>query len=242
MSDTLLLGDALELLKKIPSKSIDLVLTDPPYDIRKYSTGNIFLPGRKPLNNDIAEWDGAIPIDEFAKEFKRVLKPNGNIFVFSSYNLFGKWHEQLDKMFDTCQFMIWHKINPPPRIYKNSFLNSCEMVICAWNRGHTWNFSNQVEMHNFFESKICMYPERLDHPTQKPVSIMRHIIKIASKPNDLVLDCFAGTGTTGVACQLLNRHYVLIENNKLYYEIAKNRLSRTKARLNFQDKVEGLRK
>ena len=94
-------------------------------------------------------------------------------------------------------------------------------------------------MHNFFESKICMYPERLNHPTQKPISIMKHIIKIASKPNDLVLDCFAGTGTTGVACQLLNRHYLLIENNKLYYEMAKNRLGRMKARLNLQNKVEG---
>lgn len=228
MPNTFILGDALTEIKKIPNNSIDLILTDPPYDIRKYSTGNIYLPGRKPLNNDIAEWDRAIPINKYAKEFKRVLKNKGNLFVFTGYNLFGKWHEQLDKMFNTCQFMIWHKINPPPRIYKNSFLNSCEMIICAWNRGHTWNFINQKEMHNFFESHICMKPERLNHPTQKPLTIMKHIIKIASNPSNLILDCFAGTGTVGVACLLLRRNYFLVENNIRYYKMAQNRLKRAK--------------
>lgn len=231
MENKFILGNALTEIKKLPDNSIDLILTDPPYDIRKYSTGNIHLPGRKPLNNDIAEWDRSIPIEDYAKEFKRILKYKGNLFIFTSYNLFGKWHEQLDRMFNTCQFMIWHKVNPPPRIYKNSFLHSCEMIICAWNRGHIWNFSNQIEMHNFFESRLCTKPERLNHPTQKPIGIIKHIIKIASNPNDLVLDCFAGTGTIGIACLLLNRKYFLVENNKQYYKMASQRLERAKKRL-----------
>lgn len=231
MKNTFILGDGLQTIKKIPSQTIDLILTDPPYDIRKYSTGNISLPGRKPLNNDIAKWDQAIPIKEYVREFRRLLRRSGNIFIFTSYNLFGKWHQELDPLFSTCNFMIWHKVNPPPRIYKNSFLHSCEMVICAWDRSHTWNFSTQNEMHNLFESTICTKPERLNHPTQKPLAIMQHIIKIASKPGDLILDCFAGTGTVGVASLLLKRYYYLVELDPEYFKIASDRLQRAEARL-----------
>lgn len=232
MKNSFILDDALSTLKKIPSNTFDLILTDPPYDIRKYSTGNIPLPGRKALNNDIAKWDKAIPISAYAKEFRRLLKKKGNVFIFTSYNLFGDWHKELNPLFNTCNFMIWHKINPPPRIYKNSFLHSCEMIICAWDRGHTWNFSTQDKMHNFIESKICMKPERLDHPTQKPLCLMKHVIEIASNPGDLVLDCFAGMATVGIACLLLKRRYFLVENNPVYYEIASERLYRAKKRLN----------
>ena len=231
MESSFILGDALSEIRKLPDKSVDLILTDPPYDIRKYSTGNIHIPGRKPLNNDIAEWDKAIPIGKYVKEFRRILSNKGNLFVFTSYNLFGKWHKLLDPRFDTCNFLIWHKLNPPPRLYKNSFLHSCEMIICAWDKGHTWNFTNQKEMHNIIQSPICMKPERLDHPTQKPLSIIKHIIEIASKPNDIVLDCFAGTATSGIAAILTKRKYFLIENDQKYYRIASDRIERAKKRL-----------
>lgn len=231
MNNSFIFGDALFTIKKLPNNSINLILTDPPYDISKYSTGNINLPGRKPLNNDIAKWDVAIPIDKYVKEFRRLLSPHGNLFIFTSYNLFGKWHEHLDPIFDTCNFLIWHKVNPPPRIYKNSFLHSCEMIICAWDKGHTWNFSNQQEMHNFFQSPLCMRPERLAHPTQKPLSIIKHIIKIASNPGDVVLDCFAGTATVGVAALLLKRKYYLVENNAVYFKIASDRILNVKRKV-----------
>ena len=154
---TLIQGNCLDYLDKIPDNSIDLMLTDPPYNIAQYSTGNINLPGRSALNNDLGEWDlTTIEPSDFIKDFKRILKPDGNIFIFTSYNLIGKWHEVFDKEFDTFQFFIWHKTNPAPKIYKNGFLNSCEMIICMWNKGHKWNFGKQNEMHNFFESPICM--------------------------------------------------------------------------------------
>lgn len=158
---TLIQGNCLDYLDKIPDNSIDLILTDPPYNIAQYSTGNINLPGRSALNNDLGEWDlTTIEPSDFIKDFKRILKPDGNIFIFTSYNLIGKWHEVFDNEFDTFQFFIWHKTNPAPKIYKNGFLNSCEMIICMWNKGHKWNFGKQNEMHNFFESPICMRPER----------------------------------------------------------------------------------
>lgn len=220
--------DCRNRLCKLHDNSIDLILTDPPYNIAKYSTGNIALPGREALNNDIASWD-MVDIDprEFIYEFKRILKPDGNIFIFTSYNLIGKWHEVFDKEFDTFQFFIWHKTNPAPKIFKNGFLNSCEMIICMWNKGHKWNFSNQNEMHNFFESPICMRPERLSnpkHPAQKPVKLLKHIIKIASNPGDIVLDPFMGVGSTGVAALELKRKFIGCEIEKEYFDASKKRL------------------
>lgn len=220
--------DCRNRLCKLHDYSIDLILTDPPYNIAKYSTGNIALPGREALNNDIASWD-MVDIDprEFIDEFKRILKPDGNIFIFTSYNLIGKWHEVFDKEFDTFQFFIWHKTNPAPKIFKNGFLNSCEMIICMWNKGHKWNFSNQNEMHNFFESPICMRPERLSnpkHPAQKPVKLLKHIIKIASNPSDIVFDPFMGVGSTGVAALELKRKFIGCEIEKEYFDASKKRL------------------
>lgn len=227
----LLNQDCLEYVKSLPDKSIDLILTDPPYNIAQYSTGNIYLPGREALNNDIAEWDTK-PLNpaDFLFDFKRILKPNGNIFIFTSYNLIGKWHEVFDTEFDTFQFFIWHKTNPAPKIFKNGFLNSCEMIICLWNKGHKWNFSTQKEMHNFFESPICMAPERLrnpKHPAQKPVKLLSHIIKIASNPNDIVFDPFMGVGSTGVAAKICERKFIGCEIDPIYYEAACKRLGVT---------------
>lgn len=217
-------SDCLKILPQIEDNSIDLIITDPPYEIGKYSTGNIKLPKRKALNNDIAEWDKNFKPENYVEELIRVLKPNGNMFIFTSYNLIGKWHELLDNKFDTFQFFIWHKTNPPPKIFKNGFLNSCEMVVCVWNKGHKWNFTNQREMHNFFESPICMGKERLKHPTQKPLKLIKHLIEIGSVEGDLILDPFAGVGTTYVACKELNRKSISIEINEEYYEMTLNRI------------------
>lgn len=225
---TLAYGDCFNYLCKIPDNGVDLILTDPPYNIAQYSTGNINLYGRTALNNDIGDWD-LKPIEPMylLEDFKRILKPNGNIFVFTSYNLIGKWHEVFDSEFDTFQFFIWHKTNPVPKIYKNGFLNSCEMIICMWNKGHKWNFSAQSKMHNFFECPICMTPERLNnpkHPAQKPVKLLEHIIKIASNENDIVFDPFMGVGSTGVAALKSNRRFIGCEIEKEYFNAALKRM------------------
>lgn len=221
-------GDCIEYMKAMPDNCVDLILTDPPYNISQYSTGNINLPGREALNNNIAPWDD-IPLEpkSLLTDFKRILKPNGNIFIFTSYNMIGKWHEVFDPEFDTFQFFIWHKTNPAPKIFKNGFLNSCEMVICMWNKGHKWNFSNQREMHNFFESPICMSPERLKdpkHPAQKPVKLLKHLISIGSDPGDLVFDPFMGVGSTGVGAIELERHFIGCEIDNRYYEASVKRI------------------
>jgi DNA modification methylase len=226
----LIYGDCMSFMKTMPDNSVDLILTDPPYNIAKYSTGNIELPGRSALNNDIADWDKVnINPMELLPDFKRIISPKGNIFVFTSYNMIGKWHEAFDPQFDTFQYFIWHKTNPTPKIYKNGFLNSCEMIICMWNKGHTWNFSSQNAMHNFFECPICMPPERIKepkHPAQKPVKLLKHIIEISSNEGNVVFDPFMGVGSTGEAAVSLNRNFVGCEINKTYFDACKRRLLR----------------
>lgn len=221
--------DALSLLSRIPDHSIDLILTDPPYNISKKSTGNISLPNGKTINNNIAKWD-EIPIDPFlyVKDFKRILSSTGNIFIFTSYSLLGKWHEAFDKEFNTFQLFIWHKTTPTESVYKNSFLNSCELVVCLWNRHHTWNFLSQKEMHNFFECPSCRGSEKIKnptHPTQKPIILIEHLIKISSNPNAIVLDPFMGVGTTGVAALNLNRKFIGCDIDKDYCKTSLDRLS-----------------
>jgi site-specific DNA-methyltransferase (adenine-specific)/modification methylase len=229
---SILQGDCFQLIKKVKTNSIDLILTDPPYNLAKHSTGNIKFKWRKNVNNDIAEWDKKeIDPIKIADEFSRVLKPDGNLFIFCSYNLIGKWHDALDHKFDATNFIVWHKTNPVPKFFKNGFLNSCEIMLCFWNKKHKWNFSNQKDMHNFFQSPICSGKERLQdpkHPTQKPLSLLKHIINIATNEGDVVFDPFMGVASTGDAALKLKRKFIGIELEKIYFEASKKRLTEIK--------------
>ncbi len=226
-----LCADSKNIIKRIPDNSIDFILTDPPYNLGQHSTGNIPLPGRSAMNNDVADWDMVdFNPEEWADEFIRILKPTGNLFIFTSYNQLGRWYNCLDLKFDTSNFMVWHKTNPAPKIFKAGFLNSCEMIFTCWNKKHTWNFISQKEMHNFIESPICMRPERLSapkHPAQKPVSILKKMIEIATNKNDIIFDPFMGVGSTGVAAIELERRFIGVELDKDYFEAANNRINMT---------------
>lgn len=221
-------GDSHELIKKIPDNSVDFILTDPPYNLAQHSTGNIPLPGRTAMNNDLAPWDLIeFKPEEWIDDFLRILKPTGNLFIFTSYNQIGKWYDLLDHKFDATNFMVWHKTNPAPKVFKAGFLNSCELIYTCWNKGHTWNFISQAEMHNFLESSICMRPERLQdpkHPTQKPVAVLKKLITIASNEGCVIFDPFMGVGSTGVAALELGRKFIGFEISPEYFAAAEKRL------------------
>lgn len=221
--------DCNELMKRMPSQSVDLILTDPPYNISQYSTGNILRKGKIILNNDIADWDKTImkPV-EYVDAFKRIIKPRGNIIIFAGYNQIGDWHKAFDSEFDTFQMFVWHKTNPAPKVYKTGFCNSCEFVIFLWNKGHIWNFSTQDQMHNFYECPICSYPERLKypfHPAQKPLKLIDHFIEVASNPGGVIFDPFMGVGTTGVSAVKKGRRFVGSELNFEYITAADQRIA-----------------
>ena len=222
------LGDSRRLIRAMPAGSVDLICTDPPYNLGSYSTGNIVMSWRTDFNNDVADWDqGSFEPAEWLTEFRRVLKPSGNLFAFTSYNLLGRWHEAFDPAFDTFQIVVWHKTNPPPKLYRAGFLNSCELIVAAWDRGHVWNFGRQREMHNFIEAPICGGRERVKdpvHPTQKPLKVLRQLIEWGSREGDLVLDPFMGVGSTGVAAVELGRRFIGIELEPAYVAAAQRRI------------------
>jgi len=117
--------------------------------------------------------------------------------------------------------------NPVPKFRKAGFLNSCELIVCMWNKGHTWNFGKQSEMHNFFEGPICMGRERVKnpkHPTQKPVRLLKHLVNIATNQDDVVFDPFMGVGSTGVAAVEMGRKFIGVEIDEDYFEVAQKRL------------------
>ena len=148
-----------------------------------------------------------------------------------SYNLVGRYHGAFDPLFDTFQMMVWHKSNPIPNFFKAGFLNSCELLAACWDKGHSWNFKSQKEMHNFYEGPVCSGKQRIKgadgavlHPTQKPLHILTHIVEIASKPGDLVFDPFMGVASTGAACQNLGRRFLGAEIDPTYYAAGCKRL------------------
>lgn len=221
-------GDCYELIKKIPHNSIDLILTDPPYNVSPCSTGNIKIKGRKDFKTDIAEWDHKpLNVSGLATQFQRILKPKGNIFIFTNYNLIGQFHKFFNPIFDTFNLFVWHKTNPSPQVRKKSFLSSCELIVCCWNKGHTFNFTTQNQMHNFFQGPICQGHERTSHPTQKPLKLLKHLIKIGSFKYETVFDPFMGSGSTGHASIELERDFIGFEIEKNYFQIAEKRLKDT---------------
>jgi DNA modification methylase len=220
-------GDSALLLPTIATHSVDCILTDPPYNIGRYSRGNLKMKWHKDFNNDIAIWDSAVftPAD-WLSEFVRVLKPTGNLFAFTSYNLLGAWHQAFDPVFDTFQMMVWHRTNPPPKLRRAGFLNACELIVCCWNKGHTWNFTRQSEMHNFIESPVCMGNERVKqphHPAQKPVKVLSRLLELGTREGDLVLDPFMGVGSTGAAALRMGRRFIGIEADAAYVQAAEER-------------------
>ncbi len=223
---TLILGDCFDYMADMPSGSVDVILTDPPYNLSGYSTGNMDFSWRKTINNNIATWDKDFDPILLLEPFQRILRENGTIFAFTSYNLLGKWHQAFDPEFDTFQFFVWHKTNPPIKIRRAGFLNSCELIVCIWNQGHHWNFGKQNEMHNFFQSGICQGKERIGHPTQKPLSILNQLMKYVVKPGAVVFDPYMGVGSSGEAALLAGCDFIGVEIDPLYYALAKDRLAK----------------
>lgn len=231
----LLSGDSFEILSKINSK-VDAVIVDPPYNTANKNTK--VLKGRKTRSSDFGKWDYFTDSDylyfteNWLKLVKPILKENGNLLIFSKLEYVSDIKRIYEKLgFKHHGTIIWHKTNPAPQIRKTGFLSSCEAILWATNGfdnskiSYTFNFSKQNEMHNFIETPICMGKERTAHPTQKPKRVLSHLIKIFTKEEDWILDCFAGSGTTAEAANELKRNSINIEADKGYFDLMKKRLS-----------------
>ncbi len=164
-------------------------------------------------------------------EFDRLLKETGTLIIFGAQEwAYHYYKPAIDNNFHFKSQIIWIKSNPIPQIRKKNYRSAHENIIwfARYNEKKvpfTFNFITQQEMKNIFEYPILGGNERWQHPTQKPLELIKKLVLIHSNKNDLVLDPFMGSGTTCVACKELNRKYIGIEIDKKYFNIAKKRLA-----------------
>lgn len=240
-------ADCMDILKQLPDKCIDLVLTDPPYNISKLNDNrdrsklnSPVMRRTKSLNYDFGDWDNMERQEflDFTKKWLleciRVLKSGGTIISFfnkEDISYLG-WLGQTNDV-RTRTIYTWHKTNPVPSFRKVNYLSACEF---AWigskgNDSWTFNFGLQKEMHNFFETPNASIYKQTEHPTEKPIKLFERFITTHSNENDLILDCFSGSGTTAVACHNLKRRFICIEKDKEYWKASVERLRNAQAQL-----------
>ena len=231
----LICGDCTENMKNLPDSSVDCIITDPPYNLGLFMhKRNTNLHKMRDNQFAFAGWDNLEfqeweqNIKQWLAECSRVLKKKGTLIIFMA--IFKV--EDILRLAEEAGFYykttgIWHKKNPMPRNMKIQFVNSTECWMYFINKGRTGTFHNNGKVcHDFLESSVCPISEKKhgDHPTQKPLSIMKSLIETLTNPNDIVLDPFMGSGSTCVAAALTGRRYIGIELNQEYCDIAQNRI------------------
>jgi site-specific DNA-methyltransferase (adenine-specific)/modification methylase len=234
MINQIICGDCLEVMKQIPDKSIDLVLTDPPYNISQ--KGKIFRDYRNGKNGDInmdfGEWDYNFQPELYLIEMKRVLVDNGSVIVWTSEQLYGIYRKWFAENMYPKQLLVWKKTNPLPQFRLVGYRQATELMFWALKNKNTTDnpnfiFHTQKEMTNVFTEPIVGGKERTKHPTQKPLSIALKITSRHCRENGVILDPFLGSGTTAVAAKMLGRRYIGIEISPEYCKIARKRIENT---------------
>lgn len=227
-------GDCMSELSKIESDSIDLVLIDPPYIISKDSNFKKIsnytskeMVTKYNISIDFGEWDKVeLEWDLLFKEYNRVLKKGGTIIIF-----YDVWKSNELKLaaesvgLKQPRVCVWNKTNPVPINSSINYLSNASEYFFTFVKGGKPTFNSKYD-NGVYNYPICHGKERYKHPTQKPLNLIMDLVKKHSNPGDLVLDSFAGTGTTGESCQLLDRKFILIEKEEEYISIINDRLSR----------------
>jgi len=246
--ETILQGDSLEVLASLPEKSVDLVFADPPYNLQL--GGELHRPDHSKVDAVDDEWDRFASFEEYDRftrawlaGCRRVLKDDGALWVIGSYhNIFRVGSALQDQGFWILNDVVWRKNNPMPNFKGTRFANAHETLIwAAKSRGqkrYTFNYdalkvaNDDLQMRSDWTLPLCTGEERLKdangakvHPTQKPEALLHRVLMAASKPGDLVLDPFFGTGTTGAVAKRLQRRFVGIERDSGYIEAARARIA-----------------
>jgi len=242
-------GDALEELRKMPNESIDLIVTDPPYNVSTDLKIDRSRWGKKQkrkaiINFDYGEWD-KMSEDDFERftlkwyaECKRVLKKGGSIYIFFTKELISLFHlhrfyEHLPEkthrdsgLIKTKNIISWVKSNPLPAFNRTNYRSAVEFIYFGQKEGEkaTFNFGQQKDMKNWFEYPLVQGKVRTKHPTQKPLGLIQKFIEVSSNKGDIIFDPFIGSGTTAVAAKMLGRNYIGIEKEPKYVKIAEERI------------------
>ncbi|MDB9872795.1 DNA methyltransferase [Alphaproteobacteria bacterium] len=242
-----LVGDCIDQMNKLPSESVDLIFADPPYNLQL--NGELSRPDQSKVNGVNESWDQFESISDYDKYTKlwmtaarRVLKPNGAIWVIGSYhNVFRLGYILQDLGYWMLNDVIWRKVNPMPNFRGRRFTNAHETLIWASKTNtskYTFNYeamkslNGDLQMRSDWLIPICTGEERLKdkdgkkiHPTQKPENLISRVIMSSSNIGDIVLDPFFGTGTTGAVSKKLGRNFIGIEQNAKYALEAEKRIN-----------------
>ncbi len=246
--NTILKGDCVAALDALPDNSVDLIFADPPYNLQL--NGDLHRPDQSMVDAVDDHWDqfeSFAAYDAFTRAWmlaaRRVLKPTGSIWVIGSYhNIFRVGSIMQDLGFWLLNDVVWRKNNPMPNFRGRRFQNAHETMIWASkdakSKGYTFNYealkasNDDLQMRSDWLFPICTGAERLKdeqgdkvHPTQKPEALLARVIMASSKPGDVVLDPFFGSGTTGAVAKLLGRNYVGIEREQKYIDAASARIA-----------------
>ena len=243
-------GDCIEIMDSLPSESIDLIFADPPYNLQL--KGDLHRPDHSKVDAVDNAWDQFDSFktydrftDSWLKAARRILKPNGAIWVIGSYhNIFRVGASLQNKGFWILNDVIWRKSNPMPNFRGKRLTNAHETMIWASkSEGAKYTFNYEalkalnegVQMRSDWVLPICNGSERLKnnkgekaHPTQKPESLLHRVLVGTTNPNDVVLDPFFGTGTTGAVAKMLGREFVGIEKEQNYIDVAQDRIKKIK--------------
>ena len=247
--NSILEGDTIENMKELPSNSIDLIFADPPYNLQL--NGNLHRPDNSMVQAVKEDWDKFINFkdyDNFCEkwliEAKRLLKPNGALWVIGTYHNIYRLGSILQNLgFWILNDVIWRKSNPMPNFHGKRLTNAHETLIWAsrsdsskyvFNYDALKELNEGLQMRSDWLMPICGGKERIKnkkgkkaHPTQKPEALLHRILIGTSNKNDIILDPFFGTGTTGAVAKKLGRHFIGIEKDKSYIEVASKRISET---------------
>ncbi|HEY5156617.1 MAG TPA: DNA methyltransferase [Anaerolineales bacterium] len=244
--DSILSGDCVDLLAKLPESSVDLIFADPPYNLQLKQ--ELFRPNLSKVNAVDVGWDKFFDFKEYdaftyqwLSACRHVLKATGTIWIIGSYhNIFRVGAILQDLDFWILNDVVWIKNNPMPNFHGVRFTNAHETLIWAQkNKGSKYTFNyhamkslnDDLQMRSDWYLPLCTGNERQKingekaHPTQKPEALLYRVLLASTNPGDIILDPFFGTGTTGAVAKKLGRHYIGIERDLDYIQIAQERIS-----------------
>jgi len=244
--DRILQGDSIEVLASLPERSVDLVFADPPYNLQL--EGELRRPNNSKVDAVDDAWDqfeSFEAYDTFSRAWltaaRRVLKDDGAIWVIGSYhNIYRLGATMQDLGFWFLNDIVWRKTNPMPNFKGTRFTNAHETLLwCAKSREqkrYTFNYhamktlNDDLQMRSDWSLPICSGRERLKingekaHATQKPESLLYRVLLASTNPGDVVVDPFSGSGTTAAVAKRLGRHFIGIERENKYIDVANDRL------------------
>ncbi len=248
ISPAIVVGDCIAEMAKMPAASVDLVFADPPYNLQLQ--GDLKRPDDSRVDAVDDDWDkfsSFAAYDDFTRAWitacRRLMKPSATLWVIGSYhNIFRVGTILQDLGFWILNDIVWRKSNPMPNFRGRRFTNAHETLIWAARdaakRNYTFNYealkagNDDIQMRSDWLFPLCTGEERLKgcdgkklHPTQKPEALLARIMLAASRPDDLVLDPFSGTGTTGAVARRLRRRFIGIEREAEYAAAAEARIA-----------------